>query len=212
MLGRIHVGGLSVDQCEAALVEALRKYVKVPQVTVTVTQFSTEQVFFEGAFKAPGIYPLAGGRTLVEMMASIGGLLPTASRRIKVTRRKEYGAIPLPNAIALPDGSGTSVEINMANLQNNLNPADDIVLQPFDVVSVQRADMVYVMGEVGHVGGFELEERASMSVIQALAMAGGLSPAANPKSAMILRPIMDTSRRAGIPIDLPRILKRGRAR
>jgi polysaccharide export outer membrane protein len=150
---------------------------------------------------------LAGGRTLVEMMSSIGGLLPTASRRIKVTRRKEYGAIPLPNAVALPDGSGSSVEINMAALQNNLNPADDIVLQPFDVISVERAQMVYVMGEVGHVGGFALEERDSMSVIQALALAGGLSSSANPKSALILRPVMDTSRRAGIPINLPRILK-----
>ncbi len=206
-LGRIQAGGLSVEKLQAVLLEALKKYVRVPQVTVTVVQYSTEPVFFVGAFKVPGIYPLAGGRNLVEMMSSVGGLLPTASRRIKVTRRKEYGAIPLPNAITLPDGSGTSVEINMAALQNNLNPADDIVLQPFDVISVERAQLVYVMGEVGKQGGLELEERESMSVIQALAMSGGLSPTADPRSAIILRPVMDTSNRAGIPIDLPKILK-----
>jgi polysaccharide biosynthesis/export protein len=207
VLGRMHAGGLSVQDLEAALVEALKKYVKVPQAIVTVVQFSSEPVFFVGAFKAPGIYRLEGERNLVEMMSSVGGLLPTASRRIKVTRRKEYGAIPLPNAVTLPDGSGTSVEINMAALQNNLNPADDIMLKPFDVVSVERAQLVYVMGEVGHQGGLDLQERESLSVIQALAMSGGLSPSANPSSAMILRPVMDTSTRAGIPIDLPRILK-----
>jgi polysaccharide export outer membrane protein len=206
-LGRIQAGGLTVEKLEATLVEAAKKYVKVPQITVTVVQYSSDVVFFVGAFKAPGIYTLSGERTLVETMATIGGLLPTASRRIKVTRRKEYGPIPLPNAVTLPDGGGTSVEINMSALQNNLNPAEDIVLQPFDVVSVERAQMVYLMGEVGKQGGFELQDRDSMSVIQAIAMAGGLTPTANPKSAMILRPVMDTTRRAGIPIDLQRILK-----
>ena len=207
VLGRIQAGGVSVEKLEANLEEAMKKYVKVPQVTITVVQFSSEPVFFVGAFKVPGIYPLSGGRTLVEMMSSIGGLLPTASRRIKVTRRKEYGPIPRPNARTLADGSASTLEINMAALQNNLNPEDDIVLQPFDVISVERAQMIYVMGEVGHVGGFELQERDSMSVIQVLTMAGGLTPTANPKNALILRPIMDTSRRAAIPIDLPRILK-----
>jgi polysaccharide export outer membrane protein len=210
VLGRTQAAGLSVEKLEAALVELLKKYVKVPQVTITVVQFSAEPVFTVGAFKAPGIYPLSGGRTLVEMMSSTGGLLPNASRRIKVTRRKEYGAIPLPNSVSLPDGSGTSVEISMASLQNSVNPAEDIVLKPFDVISVERAELIYVIGEVGRQGGLELEERSSLSVIQAIAMAGGLTLAANIKSTMILRPIMDTSRRAEIPLDLQAILK-GRA-
>ena len=95
-LGRVKAAGVTIENLEAALVELSKAYVRVPQVTVTVVQFSSEPVFFVGAFKAPGIYPLGGQRNLVEMMSSIGGLLPTASRRIRVTRRKEYGAIPLP--------------------------------------------------------------------------------------------------------------------
>jgi polysaccharide export outer membrane protein len=207
ILGRVKAGGLTVENLEASLIEQLKKYVRQPQVTVTVVQFSTEPVFFVGAFKIPGIYPLAGRRTLVEMMSSIGGLQPTASRRIKIVRRKEYGAIPLPNAMPAPDGSGSSVEINMASFRDNLNPAEDIVLQPFDVISVERAEMVYVLGEVGHVGAFELQERDSISVIQALTLAGGLTPSASPKTAWILRPVMNTSRRAEITLDVQRILK-----
>lgn len=205
-LGRVKAGGLTVAQLEDLLVKLSREYVREPQVTVTVVQFSSEPVFIVGAFKTPGIYPLNGRRTLIEMMAAVGGLLPNASRRIKVTRRKESGEIPLSTAVPSPDGSSSSVEINMARLRDNLNPAEDILLQPFDVISVERAELVYVTGEVAKVGAFELQERDAMSVIQALTQAGGLVPGAKPKRAFILRPVMNTSRRAEIPLDLQRIL------
>lgn len=207
VLGKVKAAGITVENLESSLVEALRKYVRQPQVTITVVQFSSEPVFFVGAFKVPGIYPLQGRRTLVEMMSSIGGLLPTASRRIKLTRRKEFGEIPLPNAVRSAEGNVSSIEISMASLRDNLNPAEDVVLQPFDVISVERAEMVYVTGEVGRVGAFDLQERDSMSVIQALTLAGGLAPDADPKTARILRPIMDTSRRAEIPLNLQRVLQ-----
>jgi polysaccharide export outer membrane protein len=207
VLGKLQAGGLSVEKLEATLVDLLRKYVKLPQVTITVVQFSSEPVFFVGAFKVPGIYPLAGRRTLVEMISSVGGLQPTASRRIKITRRKEYGLIPLSSAVTTSDGNASSLEVNMASLHENVNPAEDIILKPFDVISVERAEMVYVTGEVGHVGAFELQERESMSVIQVLTLAGGITAAGNPKTALILRPITNTSRRAEISLNLERILK-----
>uniref|UniRef100_Q01XL8 Polysaccharide export protein n=1 Tax=Solibacter usitatus (strain Ellin6076) TaxID=234267 RepID=Q01XL8_SOLUE len=207
VLGRVKCGGITVEKFESTLLDALRKYVRQPQVTVTVVQFSSEPVFFVGAFKAPGIYPLEGRRTMVEMMASIGGLQPTASRRIKLTRRKEFGEIPLASAVPTPDGSASTLEINMASLRDNVNPAEDLVLQPFDVISVERAEMVYVTGEVNKVGAFELQERDSISVIQALTLAGGLNPNANTKTARILRPVMNTSRRAEIQLNLQSILE-----
>jgi polysaccharide export outer membrane protein len=207
VLGRVKAGGITVERMEAQLVDLLRKYVRQPQATVTVVQFSSEPVFFVGAFKSPGIYPLEGRKTLVEMMSAIGGLQPTASRRIKLSRQKQYGEIPLPSATHSPDGNGSSIEINMASLRDSLNPAEDLVLQPFDVISVERAEMVYVTGEVSRVGAFELQERDSISVIQALTLAGGIGHDADPKTAWILRPVMNTARRAEIPLNLQRILK-----
>jgi polysaccharide export outer membrane protein len=206
LLGRVKAGGQTVEGLEANLVELARRYVRVPQITITVVGFSSEPIFFEGAFVHPGIYPLEGRRTLVEMISSIGGLQPNAARRIKVTRRKEIGDIPLQNAVAALDGSVSSVEINMASLRDNLNPAEDIVLEPFDVISVERAEMVYVTGEVAKVGAFELQDRDSISVIQALTIAGGLTPNAKPKTAWILRSVANTSRRAEISLDLDRIM------
>ena len=207
MVGKVKAGGLTVEQLENTLIELLRKYIRQPQVTVTVVQFRSEPVFFVGAFKAPGIYPLQGRRTLVEMLSAIGGLQPNASRRIKVTRRKEFGPIPLPNAVESNDGKVTTVTISMGSLRENVNPAEDIVLQPFDVISVERAEMVYVNGEVGRIGAFELGERDSVSVVQLLTMAGGLSRDANPTKARVLRPVLNTSRRAEIPLNVKRIFE-----
>ncbi|MGA3202278.1 MAG: polysaccharide biosynthesis/export family protein [Bryobacteraceae bacterium] len=205
-LGKTKAGGLTVDQLQTNLVEALRPFVRQPQVTITVVQFRSDPVFFVGAFKTPGIYPLQGARTLVEMLSAIGGLLPNASRRIKLTRRTEFGAIPLPGAVKSPDGTVSSVTISLASLRENINPAEDIVLMPFDVISVERAELIYVNGEVGHVGAFELDERDSMSLVQVLTLAGGLGHEANPTQAIVLRPVSNTSQRAQIPLNITRVL------
>jgi len=205
--GRVQAKGRKVEGLEADLVEKLKVIVKEPLVNITVVQYRNEPVFFVGAFKTPGIYPLLGERTLMEMLTSVGGLQPNASRRIKVTRRAEFGKIELPNAIEDAAGKTSSVEIGMGSLRENVNPAEDIALRPFDVISVERAEMIYVNGEVGRVGPLELGERDSISMLQALSLAGGLTKAANAKKAWILRPVANTSRRTEIPIDLDKVLK-----
>jgi len=207
LLGRLRAGGMTVQELETDLVRRLREYVREPQVIVTVVQFRSEPVFFVGAFKNPGIYPLQGRRTLVEMLTALGGLQPNASRHIKVTRRAEYGAIPLPNAIEDPEKKISTVEISMGSLRENVNPAEDILLQPYDVISVERAEMVYMNGEVGRISGLELGERDSISVTQALTLSGGFSRDANRKTVRILRPIENTNRRAEIDINVKRVLE-----
>ena len=207
LLGRIRAGGMTVQELETDLVRRLREYVREPQVIITVVQFRSEPVFFVGAFKSPGIYPLAGRRTLVEMLTGLGGLQPNASRHIKVTRRAEYGAIPLPNAVVDPEKKISTVEISMASLRENVNPAEDILLQPYDVISVERAESVYMNGEVGRVGGLELGERDSISILQALTQSGGFSRDANRSKIRVLRPIENTTRRAEIDINVKRVLE-----
>lgn len=207
LVGTVKAGGLSVDQLEAELAKRLATYVRNPQVSVTVTQYRSEPVFFVGAFAHPGIYPLQGRRTLVDMLASIGGLLPYASRRITIVRSLEYGPIPLPNAVVNKATNTSTAEISMGSLRDNLNPAEDILLQPYDQVQVAREEMVYVVGEVNHQTGVQLEERDSLSVIQVLSMAGGLTRDADAEKARVLRPVMNTSKRAEIPINIKLVLE-----
>ncbi len=207
LLGRVHAGGLSVQELEAELVRRLREYIREPQVIISVTQFRSSPVFFVGAFRAPGIYPLQGARTLEEMMIQVGGTQPNSSRHIKITRRAEYGPIPLPNAVEDPEKKISTVEISLASLQQNVNPAEDILLQPYDVISVERAEQIYVSGEVAKTGGVELGERESISIAQALAMSGGFSAEALKDKVRILRPVLNTNRRAAIVVDVKRIFE-----
>jgi len=207
LVGRTKAGGLTIQELESELVKKLRPFIREPQVIITVVQFRSEPVFFVGAFRAPGIYPLQGRRTLVEMLSSVGGLQPNASRRIKLTRRREYGLIPLPNAIEAQDKKTSTVEISMGSLRDNVNPAEDIVLESFDVITVERAELVYINGEVGKVGGLELGERDSISIAQALTLSGGFNRDADRSKARILRPVLNTNRRAEIEIDLKRVLE-----
>jgi polysaccharide export outer membrane protein len=207
LLGRVQAGGRTVQDFEAYLAKLLTKFTKDPQVIVNVLEFRSEPVFFIGAFKAPGIYPLQGRRTLTEMLSAIGGLSPNAARRIYLTRRLDVGRIPLSNAVEDPDKKVSSVELNVGSLRENINPAEDLTLQPYDVVRADRAEMVYINGEVNKVGGFELAERESVSVLQLLSMAGGLTREARADRARVLRPVMNTSRRAEIPLNLKRVVE-----
>src|SRR5580704_8579135 len=135
LVGRIHAAGMSLQELEADLVKRLREYIRDPQVFVTVVQFRSEPVFFQGLFVKPGVYPLQGNRSLLEMLASVGGLQQNADRHIKITRHEEYGPIPLPDAIVDPEKKISTVEISMGSLSQNMNPAENILLQPYDQIS-----------------------------------------------------------------------------
>jgi polysaccharide biosynthesis/export protein len=202
LVGKIRAGGISQQELESELIRRLKQYYQDPHVIISITSFRSEPVFFVGAFARPGIYPLQGKRTLVEMLVSIGGLTPNASRHIKLTRRAEYGTIPLPGAIEDPEKKISTIEISMASLRDNVNPAEDILLQPFDVISVERAEKIYMNGEVARTSSIELGERDSISLLQALTEAGGLTRDAKREKVRVLRPIQNTTLRAEIDINV----------
>jgi len=207
LVGRIRAGGMTQTELETELIKRLKEYVREPQVIISITAFRNEPVFFQGAFVRPGIYPLQGRRTLLEMLIAIGGLQPNASRHITVTRRAEYGPIPLPNAIVDPEKKISTVEISLGSLRENVNPAEDIVLQPYDIISVQRAELVYMTGEVNRVAGIALEERDSISFLQALTQSGGFTREAKKDEVRVLRPVLNTNRRAVIALNANRIFE-----
>lgn len=206
LVGIVKMGGFTVQQVEEDLRNRLKAYIREPLVRITVTQFRSSPVFFVGQFQKPGIYPLSGRHTLEEMLVTVGGLQPTAGRRIKVTRKNESGPIPLSSAVADPTTKTSYVEISLISLTQNINPAEDIELQPYDVISVDRAEQVYLLGGFGKTGGVEVGDRDYISVLQLMSQAGGLAPDAVPERALILRPVLNTARRAEIPINLAKII------
>jgi len=81
------------------------------------------------------------------------------------------------------------------------------LVEAHDVITVEKADIVYVMGQVNRAGGFVLEGDQEISVLTAIAMAEGWSPEASPKNAVILRPSDNASRRRELEVNLVKIMR-----
>jgi polysaccharide export outer membrane protein len=205
MLGRIKAAGLSVDQLEVELTGQLERYVRQPQVTVIVSEYHSQPVSVLGAVNSPGVYNLTGPNTLVQVLSKAGGLRNDAGNTINITRRREMGTIPLPSATIARSGEFSTAEVSLRGLLDAKDPENNIILKPTDVISVPKADLVYVVGAVHRSGGFVLSERENMTVLQAVSMAEGLEKTSAAKDAKIIR--RGTSNdRAEIPVNLAKIL------
>jgi polysaccharide export outer membrane protein len=205
LIGRLHAGGLTAGQLEAELMARLKTYIQEPQVSVSITEFHSQPVSVIGQVKNPGVLQLQGSKTLVEILSLAGGILPEAGHSVKITRQAEWGPIPLPKAIKDPSGKFSIAEVNLKGIMEAKNPENNILIQPNDVISVPRAEMIYVIGEVKKPGGFILSERKTVSVLQALSLAEGLEHNAASKSAKIIRG-SSTPNRTEIPLNLKDVL------
>ena len=206
LAGRVMAAGLTPAQLEERIAEALKPYVRQPQVMVRLVEFRSQPVTVLGAVTTPGIHQLRGRKTLLEMISMAGGLRPEAGTLATITRGKAYGAIPL--AQAQPDASGlySSCAINLRELMEARAPQNNILIQPSDVIAVEKAPVVYVIGAVKKSGGFVLSAQERVSVLQALAMAEGLERTSAPDKARVLRKSNDPDKPQELAVNLKRIL------
>ncbi|MBI3209317.1 MAG: polysaccharide biosynthesis/export family protein [Candidatus Solibacter usitatus] len=205
-VGRVPAGGLTIEQLENELTERLKVVVRHPQVSVDINEFRSQPVSVVGAVKNPGVHQLEGRKTLIEMLALAGGLREDAGYRVKITREMEWGVIPIPGAAPDPAGKFSIAEIDLKVITEAKSPTENVLIKPRDVISVSRAAMVYVIGEVKKSGGFVMTERQNISVLQVLSLAEGMSPNAAPQHARILRSPDENSPRSEIALDLKRVL------
>jgi polysaccharide export outer membrane protein len=187
MVGRLTAGGLSVEALENELAGRLKTYVRQPTVAVTVVEYRSQPVSVIGAVAQTGVHQLEGRKTLIEMLAKAGGLRPDAGNIVKITRRVEWGPIPLSTAVTDPTESFSIAEVSLNDIIQGSKPEENIPILPNDIISVPRANLVYVIGEVKKPGGFVLQERRNVSGLHALAMAEGLTDLAAAGKAMIIR-------------------------
>jgi polysaccharide export outer membrane protein len=163
LIGAIRLGGLTINEAEAALANALKKgdFVKNPQITVMVTQVRANQVNVLGQVGRPGRIPLdVAGMRLTDVIALAGGVATAAGSDTVVVTGMRNGQ-PFRREVDLP-------RVFAPNGRN-----EDIVIQPGDAIWVDRYPVVYLYGEVQRPGQLRLER--GMTVMQALASAGGLT-------------------------------------
>jgi len=206
LVGRVHVSGLTAQQTEQELNKVLTKYIRDPQAVVSVAEVRSQPVSILGAVNTPGVHQVQGHKTLLEMLALAGGIRPDAGYSVRITRQLEWGCIPLPKAELDPSGRFSVAELNLKRIMEAKNPEENIQIFPHDVISVPKAEMVYVIGEVRRSGGFVLGEHQSISVLQALSLAEGLNGTADARHARILRLKRDADQREEQVVDVRDVL------
>ena len=204
--GRIHVSGLTAQQTEQELNKVLSTYIRHPQVVVSVAEVRSQPVSILGAVNTPGVHQVQGHKTLLEMLALAGGIRPDAGYSVRITRQLEWGCIPLPKAEMDASGRFSVAELNLKKIMEAKDPEENIQIFPRDVISVPKAEMVYVIGEVKRSGGFVLGEHQSISVLQALSLAEGLNGTADTRHAKILRLKRDADQREEMAVDVKDVL------
>jgi polysaccharide export outer membrane protein len=206
MAGHIQAAGLTTDELEQAIEERLKKYVNTPEVSVSIVELRSQPISVLGSVQTPGVHQLQGEKSLFEVLSLAGGLRPDAGNLVKITRRLEWGPIPLPTAVNDSTGQFSVASVSVKSIMSASNPAENITIRPNDVVSVPKATVVYAIGAVRKPGGFVMGENESLSALQVLSLAEGLDRAAATDKAKIMRNIPGSSNRAEIPVDLKKIL------
>jgi polysaccharide export outer membrane protein len=210
LAGRVHASGLTVEKLEKEIATQLSRIMNDPEVSVSVAEYRSHPVSVLGAVRNPGVYQVTGRKTLFEVLSLAGGLSPDAGNMVKITRLSSAGPLPLPNVTLDKSGEFGIGELNVRSVMEAKSPEENIDVFSNDVITVPKADLIYVIGAVRRSGSFPLIEKEQISVLQAVSLAEGLDRVAAAKSARILRQLTPGSERTELPINVQQILD-GRA-
>jgi polysaccharide export outer membrane protein len=122
--------------------------------------------------------------------------------------QKTASAVTGPPAPSEPPRLSNTITINLADLMETGDTSNNIILLAGDVVTVPHAGIVYVLGAVNHAGGFVLvNDRAQMTTMKILALAGGLTRTAKSDRAVIVRKD-NQGQQHEVSVDLRKVLNR----
>ena len=196
-IGRLKAVGQTLRSIEAELGRLLADgYVRRPQVAIEVEQYRSRNIFIVGEVRSPGKYPLSGAMTLIEALALAGSTTTTAGSEVLILRPDAGGGEAEAQPGETPDERTT--RINLADLQSG-KLGNNLMLQEGDTIFVPKAERFYVTGHVRSPGAYTHER--GMTVLQALALAGGLSDRGSNRGIKIVRVVDGKRREIGVDLD-----------
>lgn len=206
LIGQVQASGLSIDQFRAELATKLTKYITSPDITVNLIETESRPVSVIGEVSSPGLHQMIGEKRLLDVISMSGGLKPDAGPNVVITRQAQWGKLNAGPVVVDSATGSSSTRLPLDSLLDLKSPEDNIVMEPGDVVSVPRADLIYVVGDVLKAGGFELTTHNTIPITHAVTLAQGLGPDNSAKNARIIRaaPNGDGSL-TEIPVDIPKI-------
>lgn len=207
LAGRVHAAGLTVEGLENQIGKRLSSVMNEPRVAVSIAEYRNHPVSVLGAVRTPGVYQVSGQKTLYEILSMAGGLNSDAGNQVKITREIAVGHLPLPSVTTDSSGRFEIAELNVRKLVEAKSPEDNIAVLANDVITIPKAELVYIVGAVRKPGGFPLVEKERISVLQVVSLAEGLEQVAGAKNARILRQSsIPGAQRSELPVNVARIL------
>jgi polysaccharide export outer membrane protein len=195
LLGRIEVAGFTAHGLEQKLASILtEKYVPGgAHVSVFIREY--QKVSIIGAVGQPGMFELIGPMTLLQAIAQAGGLTAQATNEIYIYRRDL-------------DGKQAIIFIDLDDL-NSDNRDLNIDLKPKDVVliPIDQTLNVFVYGEVRNPGAIPFLRSKRITLLQAIAQAGGTTEWAKESKVVIKRKDRATGKEMKINVNLKKIIE-----
>jgi polysaccharide export outer membrane protein len=195
---RIHAQGLLPSQLETAIADALVKegILVKPIVMVTVAEYTSRPVSVVGAVKTPVTFQAVGRVTLLEALARAEGLTDAAGPELLLSTPQ-------------PGGQGAPIlrRIVLRDLLDGANPESNVLLQGGEEIRIPEARKIFVAGNVKTPGAFPVREDNQMTVMRALALAGGVGPYSQ-RYCYVYRKDAEAGGVREIQVELRKILKR----
>ena len=223
-LKRVKAGGKRTEDLSKEIADGLRgRYLKDPNVLVSVKQFNSRAFFILGAAKRPGVYQIEGRPSLIKLITVAGGLaenhgsiafiLHEVKKDARSEAAKTTAAVADQNLVSNEADKPSDEEpefvvrtINISNLFKGIVPKDrEMVLEPGDIVNIPIADVFFVAGEVNAPGSFPLSEGTTLR--QAVALSQGLTMNAASGKGVIFRQNQSTGQRQEIAVDVGAVMK-----
>jgi polysaccharide export outer membrane protein len=199
LLGTLDVSGLTKTELEQSIARLLaERYVRNPQVTVFVKEYTSKQIAVSGAVKKPGNYEMLGRKTLLEMISMAGGLDKDIGKQIIIFRQQS-------------NGTTERIPIDLRRLVYAADPALNVTVVPNDIIYVPVIEKVriFVSGAVRNPDLYEVPRDEPITLLKAITLAGGTTDRAAEKKVQIMRTEEDGSR-ITLLVNLKQI-KRGKA-
>jgi polysaccharide export outer membrane protein len=175
LIGGVHVAGETLPQAQEVIAKALdeQEILKKPQVQLDVVQYASTSVSVLGEVHSPGKVQVLAPAPLGDVLALAGGETIAAGKEIEIQHIDA-------------DGKATARRVVYQQGKDEAVLRKTIV-EPGESVVVQRAGIIYVLGAVNRPGGYLMVDGGSLSVVQAVSLAGGTTLQASTKWAVIVR-------------------------
>jgi len=181
MLPGLDVWGLTLSEASEHIGAELKRFIREkPAVTITLRSVASQQIWVLGRLSHPGVYPLGSPTSLLDVVVEAGGL--GVNTPVGGTSSEDAD---LSRSFLIRNGHHVPVDFQRLLREGDIS--QNVYLEPGDFIYVPplRSSQVHILGAV-------LQPRSermtgALTVIQAIAMAGGSVPGACLTNVAILR-------------------------